>query len=1073
MQLDTYRGFAFMKNTQHSAPRQYHGVMVSSIFIGLERHRAALVKAIKAQGLSDVAMENYSARADADVIDSSLQMVQDAAAYIGVIGCRYGQAPFCPKRNPRKLSLTELEFNEARRLERPILLFIMGENHPVRASDIELSSAKRRKLEAFREKSKRMKKGSAVHRVYDEFDSLEEFTSKAIHAVANLRRYLDERSTVSGQPQAAPPGLATAEPDPIPTAPKFYAEPPYIGSHDFVGRQAQLDVLSDWAARADPHPILLFEAIGGAGKSMLTWEWTTKHATLARGDWAGRFWYSFYERGALMADFCQRALAYITGNSLNMFRGLKTPELSERLLRHLQDRPWLLILDGLERVLVAYHRFDAAQARDEDATQPIDKIARRNPCTAIRPEDDDLIRALAAALPSKLLVTSRLVPRVLLNSASQPIPGVLRVSLPGLRSPDAEALFRSCGVTGTSRAIQDYLKAHCDCHPLVTGVLAGLINDYLPDKGNFDRWVTDPAGGVQLKLDKLDLVKKRNHILTVAIDALPEMSRRLLSTLALLSEAADYPVLSALNPHLPAKGEEVKEPTNPHTLPRWSRMSDTEKALAQQEYEDAVERWQEYDQALKARLESEEFLRAPQALTDTVRDLEGRGLLQYDALARRYDLHPVVRGIAAGRLRQDEKEQYGLQVVDYFSQRAHNPYEQAETLEDLRDGLHIIRTLLQLGRYQQACDAYSSALANALGLNLGNNAEKLSLLRPFFPKGWNTGPDGVAEDDYSFLANSAANALWGTGEPKQAISLYGIALSGRLRRKSWEHVRETISNIAGALSTIGRLASAERCVLFSLNIASLGDDPESLFVARLGRFDQLATFGRWADAEDMWETLNAMGRDWRGAHYTRGSAELSYAMFRFLRGDLTDQHLEHAEQILKTTKYLPRIRFLHFLRGAWLLEQREWKLAADSLDKAVQMAREIGQHAEVSEAMLALAKFHLQQLPDPAREAEELANAKDVSHRHIANLWLVIGDTERAKVHARAAYHDAWADGEPYVDRRELDKAGELLKTLSMDVPHLPAYDPDKDEQLPWEAEVAAAIEELRAKSGATNLSDN
>jgi hypothetical protein len=38
----------------------------------------------------------------------------------------------------------------------------------------------------------------------------------------------------------------------------------------------------------------LFDAIGGSGKSMLTWEWTTEHATQVRADWAGRFWYSFY-----------------------------------------------------------------------------------------------------------------------------------------------------------------------------------------------------------------------------------------------------------------------------------------------------------------------------------------------------------------------------------------------------------------------------------------------------------------------------------------------------------------------------------------------------------------------------------------------------------------------------------------------------------------------------------------------------------------------------------------------------------------------------------------------------------
>src|ERR1035438_8748218 len=198
-------------------------------------------------------------------------------------------------------------------------------------------------------------KGSQVHRVYVTFDSRKEFDSKAIHAVAELRRYLD----------GTEPEPACHTPEPIPVPPAFYAEPPYIGSHQFVGRQAQLDVLTDWAVPADQHPVLLFEAIGGSGKSMLTWEWTTNHAMQVRGDWAGRFWYSFYERGAIMADFCRRALAYITREPLDRFKKLKTPELSDRLLHHLRDRPWLLVMAGLERVLVAYHRFDAAQVADE------------------------------------------------------------------------------------------------------------------------------------------------------------------------------------------------------------------------------------------------------------------------------------------------------------------------------------------------------------------------------------------------------------------------------------------------------------------------------------------------------------------------------------------------------------------------------------------------------------------------------------------------------------------------------------------------------------------------------------
>ena len=347
-------------------------------------------------------------------------------------------------------------------------------------------------------------------------------------------------------------------------------------------------------------------------------------------------------------------------------------------------------------------------------------------------------------------------PAYLLNPASQPIPGVLRERLPGLRPADAEALLRSCGITGTSQEIQNYLQSHCDCHPLVTGVLAGLINDYLPDRGNFDAWVDDPAGGGQFNLANLNLTQKRNHILYTALAALPEKSLQLLSTLALLSESVDYPTLSAFNPHLPAKPEEVEDPEKPEDDWEWEDMSDEEKKQAQQSYQSDLQRRKEYEAALIAWQRSPEFLAAQQELTKTVRDLERRGLLQYDAQAKHYDLHPVVRGIAAGGLRQEEKEQYGQRVVDHFSQQAHNPYEEAETLDDLRNGIQIVRTLLQMGRYQQAYNAYWGDLTQALNINLETYAEKLSILRPFFPQGWASLPDSIDERAASLLVNDAA-----------------------------------------------------------------------------------------------------------------------------------------------------------------------------------------------------------------------------------------------------------------------------------------------------------------------------
>ena len=145
-----------MSNDAQPVPRQYRGVMLSSTFTDLKEHRAALIQAIKGQGLTDVAMENDSAKPDVDVIESSLQMVRDASAYIVVIGQKYGQtrlpgsqsAPSFPSRNSSSMKPSDLK--------RPILLFIMGDDHLLRKADVETDADKTEKLNSFRERAKKM-----------------------------------------------------------------------------------------------------------------------------------------------------------------------------------------------------------------------------------------------------------------------------------------------------------------------------------------------------------------------------------------------------------------------------------------------------------------------------------------------------------------------------------------------------------------------------------------------------------------------------------------------------------------------------------------------------------------------------------------------------------------------------------------------------------------------------------------------------------------------------------------------------------------------------------------------------
>ena len=1052
-------------------PKTYQAVMVSSTFTDLEGHRREVIRAIESFDLLPKVMENDGARADSDVINSSLGFVRDAAAYVGLISHKYGQTPICPRRNPDAISLSELEFNLAVALDRPILLFIMADDHPVTKADVESDPAKAAKLEAFKARARQKRPDSEVERLYEEFHSREDFATKAAIALGRLADYLRRRSGPASAAAAAEADAAEPEEPAPPAPPELRAVPRYLGSHAFVGRLSELETLDDWSGRSDPNPVLLFEAIGGSGKSMLTWEWITRRAAVVRGDWAGRFWYSFYERGALMTDFCRQALSYMTSRPLEDFAKMRIRELSARFIDELERRPWLLVLDGLERVLVAYHRLDAAQLRDEEADAADDQIGRRDPCAAIRPQDDELLRLLATVTPSKILVSSRLTPRAFVNRAGDRVPGVRREILSGLRPADAEALVRACGVTGQSKAIRAYLQANCDCHPLVVGALAGLVNDYLPDRGNFDAWAEDPDYGRALNLADLDLTQRRNHILDTAIAALPSEAQRLLETLALLQRGADFELLKALNPHLPPEPEKVEEPRDPEQGFYWPYQSESERARAKADYARQRKAYPAYVAALAAWRADPEVRAAPGRLRETVRDLERRGLLQYELGERRYDLHPVVRGVAAGRMDARKKQERGTQVVNYFKAQGQPAWEEVDDLETVAPALQLVATLTQIGRFEEAMQVYRGSLAIVLWANLRADAEAVALLKSFFPDGWDADAVPLAASNLSYLLNNASLHLE-SSDLAQALRLAERSIRVKIDLDDVMNLAIALAVIARFLGQSGRLAGQGRLLALGRDLARAAADPDNLFGAMLDLFSYASRTGDFDRADRLWAELDPMGRDWPRAIYRPGDAELAHAQDRFRRGDLTEEGLSEAEALSRKGRSRDGILNLARLRGQYHLARGEAGPAAESLAEAVRMAREGIEDDAEAEALLALARLRAAEPIDARAEAERLDGSGGAAALAVAELWRELGEGERAAAAALRAHRWAAADGDPYLFRHELDRARALLTALGAPLPAVPRYDPGSSTPYPWEADVKALIARLDAERAEADEDD-
>jgi tetratricopeptide (TPR) repeat protein len=316
------------------------------------------------------------------------------------------------------------------------------------------------------------------------------------------------------------------------------------------------------------------------------------------------------------------------------------------------------------------------------------------------------------------------------------------------------------------------------------------------------------------------------------------------------------------------------------------------------------------------------------------------------------------------------------------------------------------------------------------------------------------------------LANCAANLLINLSHNNEALEAYTASLRVSLQEKIWPYAINTLHNMQAAVLDQNKPAQSQRVAGFALELATITRDDESTFPILVDMFIEHSCFGQWAEADAMWSHISSVDPHILRNDRRPGRVEKAYALHQFFRGSMLEEHLVKAERIAEKGNGRATIRSLQELRGNWQAEKGEWSEAAENFKGAVRLARERGILNTAAETGLALAKQHLGQLIDAQVEAERLSLSREPSHRPLAQLWLALNEHDKAKEHALAAYKEAWADGEPYVHRYELNKATELLHQLGVPIPDLPPYDPDKDEAFPWEADVRAAIEKLRAEKG-------
>jgi tetratricopeptide (TPR) repeat protein len=303
---------------------------------------------------------------------------------------------------------------------------------------------------------------------------------------------------------------------------------PYADLPDFTGRAAELADLDAWLAAEAP-AVLVVRALGGFGKSALTWHWL--HHRVSREAWPRVVWWSFYDADSAFAQFVPRALEYL-GADLAAFRNPR--EQVEALLEHLRQPGTLLMLDGFERALRGYSGLSAAYQGDEGDGYVEDAEQRRD---CIDAQADFFLKSAASRpdLRGKVLLTTRLRPRAL-ERHRRLLAGCRERELTALSSDDALAYLRAAGIRGDDSEIRRVAASYGN-HPLSLAILAGWLLEDLRQPG-------DIAAAQRLTITN-DLVQNQHHVLEAAYQSLSLPRRVLLSRIACFRSAVEYETLHA------------------------------------------------------------------------------------------------------------------------------------------------------------------------------------------------------------------------------------------------------------------------------------------------------------------------------------------------------------------------------------------------------------------------------------------------------------------------------------------------------------------------------------------------
>jgi tetratricopeptide (TPR) repeat protein len=996
-------------------------VFLGSAALSLPTHYEKLKDSCLRLGMLPQSTE-YLPPAQTNKLIAALELVENSDIYLGVFAFQYGEVFDNPQHNPGRHSIAELEYRKALERKIPLIVFFMDENHQITVHDIDPTPrfAKLEKLKSFITENHTPKK----------FISAEDLGAKVLQALSQHRN-------TSNKPTVHPPS------DTAPFSQTFIAHHySLLQTAQVVGRQDELNHLTDWVLNFKTQPVdsvslstarvLNIVAIGGMGKSALAWRWFNDIVPEAAKQFKGRIWWSFYESNATWENFVVRTLAYVNNKTPEEIEKLSELDRENRLLEALNQTPFLIVMDGFERLLIQFANANAAYGADdeydietanyvagayglsEDNVQTYIGQHRLRKCADPR-VGKFLVRLTRLALTaSRVLITTRLYPTELQTEAGSSIPGSAAIFLHGMSDEDALRLWRAFGVDGSPHELLPMFHRF-ENYPLLIRALAGAVARPGHGSGDFDAWRHahsdfDPT-------QTLPLIKEKTHVLQFALTGLDPKVRKTLETIAGFRMPVNYDILEAILVNVSHPEDIIYGSTKQEKL--FSKVSDLIAALI---------------------------------------ELGDRGLVGWDQnpKANRYDVHPIVRGTAWGGLGENDKHEMYERLSQYFNSMAMIEYDAVKRYEDLTPAIELYYALIGAKHYEEAFWVFRTRIENATLYRLNAARQRAKLLELMFPDGMAERPRLQDNHSQSNTLNMLALSYKNSGQPGRALLFYERAVAIDKTAKYNIGLAVKLRNLSSAQRLAGQLylaeynarrslsASHEEIAPFheglsfytiGLSVASRANDQQvdNLVDSTLQR--SLAIRTEWKDKQGegviyaflaqvaLWqdkfpEAKENADRAWRLADVNQ---KCDYVRAQRVQGmaELGLNNLEQAEKLLSQA----------------LKQAREVNLTQEELPALVGLADLARQRGD-----LAAARVHLDDVWELAERGPYPLFHADALNV-LAQIERDAGNRAAAIQAATAAYQKAWCDGEPYAYAYGLRQARAYLAALGAPEPKLPPFD--------------------------------